>query len=158
MSGSTHQPPEMFTISPARAASAGALFFGSGALLVGISLLISNLAAVESMELTDGRFVSWSDHREAIDRYPGKLHAPYVLYTVDGVDYVTGMRVNHEGAARIDTKQPVQVYYSPDEPEAGRAAIFLDFWFGTIVTNFAGIVMIVISRLLAIGSRRAVPE
>lgn len=116
MSEPTPQPPELFNISPARAVSAGASFLGSAALLFGIGLLVSNWVAIGSMELTDGKFVSRSDHREAIGRYSGKLHAPYVLYTVDGVDYATGMRVEYEGSARIDTKQPVQVYYSPDEP------------------------------------------
>ncbi len=158
LSESSHHPPEMFNISPVRAASPGALFCGSGALLIGVGLLIGNSVAIALMQLTDGKSVSWSNDREAIDRNPGKLHAPYVFYTVEGVDYATEMQVQYEGSARIDTKQPVQVYYSSDDPEAGRVAIFLGFWFPTIVTNSTGIVMIIISRQLAIAARNEVPE
>ena len=136
----------------ARLFSTGGTIVGSITVCVGVVLLVVNLNALQIMEQTEGVVVRYRENRELIARHPerSRLHAPYVLYSVDGKDYVTGCRVYAEGQTRAHPGDKLLVRYPQDEPAAGRVMLFWDFWFATILTLCAGFVFILGSRLLTV--------
>ena len=132
---------------------------------IGLLIALMTWRDISGMESVEGKGVRFRKFRHLIERHPNRhrIHPPYALYTVNGLDYVTGCRVlvEYEGMANPSQRKigdPIPVYYPPDNPIAGRVGAFADIWFAPMAVTGAGTAITLIALILGFGASKSPPE